>query len=101
LSKANRATGRNNSVVNGCAGCSASVVDEATSEGSDAEGTFFNCPSPLIADGCQAIDGVCLLLGHFADMADVRLQSAFAGKAEIGLRGCQVTRRSERTASGR
>jgi hypothetical protein len=36
--------GRNNSVVNGCAGRSTSVVDEAYSEASDAEGYFFNWP---------------------------------------------------------
>jgi hypothetical protein len=41
LREAKSATGRNNSVVKGCAGRSTSLVDEVTSEVSDAEGYFW------------------------------------------------------------
>jgi hypothetical protein len=42
--EAKSAIARNNSVVNGCAGRTTSIVDEACSEASDAEGYFFNWP---------------------------------------------------------
>jgi hypothetical protein len=47
LREAKNAIVRNNSLVNGCAGRSTSVVDEAHSKASDAEGYFFNAPFAL------------------------------------------------------
>jgi hypothetical protein len=64
LREAKNAIGRNKRFVNGCAGRSTSVVEEACSEASDAEGYFFNGPLPLIADGGSAIEWRCALSGH-------------------------------------